>query len=398
VQRWVAIGVFILASFLNYLDRQLLSAAAPIIKQEFGIDNQQYGWLMSAFSITYGASAIFVGWWLDRVGLNKGMMIAVGAWSLVSAGTGFASSFAMLLVCRAALGLAEAGAIPGFGKANATYLRPSELALGTGLNQLGLSVAGMAAPFLIGRYAAEFGWRSIYVGAGAVGLFWIPLWWWTSSRIRPERQQAPATSGQEPSGLLRDRRFWGLVVANVLCMTMYTLWTNWTTVYFVSAHGMTQQEANTQFAWIPPVFATLGGLTGGAIVFALMRRGFRTFEARMTVSWASSVIVLSTAFISWMPSASWATVLICASFFWVTAMSANVYAMPIDFWGAGRAGFGVAALTAAYGLMQAVVSPAIGLAIDRVGFNPVCVTLAILPLAACGVLQWTGGGGCNHEH
>ncbi len=386
--RWIAIGVFILSSFLNYLDRQLLSAAAPLIKQEFSLNNQEFGWLLLAFSITYGVSAMFVGWWLDRVGLDKGIMFAVAGWSLVAVGTGFAATFAILVGCRAALGLAEAGSIPAFGKANATYLRSSELALGTGLNQIGLSVAGMAAPYLVGNYASQYGWRAIYIGAGAIGLFWLPLWWFTSKAI-PGHSDEKNRHTRSTSDLLGDRRFWGLVIANVLSMTMYTLWTNWTTIYLVTARGMSQADANKTLAWIPPVFATLGGLTGGAVAFRLIRQGKPVFGARMTVSWSSSVILLGTAAIPWMPSAGWATVLICASFFWVTAMSANVYAMPIDYFGAEHAGFGVAALTAAYGLMQAVISPAIGAAIDRVGFSPVCIGLSVFPLCACVALHWS---------
>jgi MFS transporter, ACS family, hexuronate transporter len=389
--RWIAIGIFILSSFLNYLDRQLLAAAAPLIKQEFGLNNEQFGYFHLVFSITYSASALFVGWWLDRVGLNRGVMTAVAAWSLVGVATGFASTFAMLLICRAALGLTESGSIPAFGKANAMYLRSSELALGTGLNSLGLSVAGMAAPFLIGKYAADFGWRPIFIGAGAIGLLWLPLWWITSRSIPAmnTQQQTKAQASATTNDLLRDKRFWGLVIGNILSMTLFTLWTNWTTIYFVTAHKMSQAEANTEFAWIPPIFGTLGGLTGGALAFRLIAQGRPVFRSRMIVSWLSGVILLSTAAIPWMATAAWATVLICASFFWVTAMSANVYAMPIDFFGGHRAGFGVAALTAAYGLMQAVVSPAIGSAIDNVGFTPVCVSLSVLPLAACAVLQWS---------
>jgi ACS family hexuronate transporter-like MFS transporter len=389
--RWIAILVFILSSFLNYLDRQLLSAAAPLIKQEFQLNNEQFGWLLLAFSITYGLSAIFVGWWMDRVGLNKGIMVAVAAWSAVGVATGFAGTFTLLLLCRAALGLAEAGSIPGFGKANATYLRSSEFALGTGLNQLGLSVAGMAAPFLVGKYAAEHGWRSIYIGAGLAGFLWIPLWWYVSRKIPPET--TPDRTASFDFGIFKDRRFWGLVAANILSMTMYTLWTNWTTIYFVTARGLTQVEANTRLAWIPPVFATLGGLLGGALAYRMIQKGrIPVFRARMRIGWLSSVILLSTAAIPLMPTAGWATVLICASFFWVTAMSANIYAMPIDFFGAGRAAFGVAALTSAYGLMQAVISPAIGRAIDQVGFSPVCMVLSVFPLLACLTLEWAGRG------
>lgn len=393
--RWLAIGVFILSSFCNYLDRQILSAAAPLIKAEFAMNNQEFANLLSAFALTYALSSMFVGWWLDRIGLDKGIMISVAAWSAVAVVTGFATTAGMLLACRAALGVAEAGSIPAFGKANARYLRSSEFAIGTGLNQLGLSLAGVTAPFLVGSFGNDFGWRNIYIYAGLGGLLWIPLWWFTSRAI-------PGHAGTSNGGaaghaasplairdILRDRRFWGIIAANILSMILYSFWTSWTTLYFVQAHHMPQALANTRYALAPPVFATLGGLTGGAIVFRLMNRGVTVFRARMAVCWMAGIAVLGTAALPLVSSAAAATVLICASFFAVVAMSANVYAMPIDLYGAGRAGFGVATLTAAFGLMQAVTSPLIGRAVDHSGFGPVCVTLSVFPLLACVALWWS---------
>ncbi|BDC48432.1 hypothetical protein F183_A07480 [Bryobacterales bacterium F-183] len=388
--RWLAIGIFILSSFCNYLDRQILSAAAPLIKTEFALNNQEFANLLSAFALTYAFSSMFVGWWLDRIGLDKGIMISVAAWSAVATVTGFASSAAMLLACRAALGVAEAGSIPAFGKANARYLKSSELAIGTGLNQLGLSLAGVTAPFLVGSFGNEVGWRSIYVYAGLGGLLWIPLWWFTSRAIPGQAAVlANAQNSMPIRAILRDRRFLGIVAANILSMILYSFWTSWTTLYFVQTHSMPQELANTRYALVPPIFATLGGLTGGAVVFRLMSRGVPVFRARMTVCWAAGLAVLSTAALPFVHSAAAATVLICASFFAVVAMSANVYAMPIDLYGAGRAGFGVATLTAAFGLMQAVTSPLIGRAVDQSGFGPVCVVLSVFPLLACIALWWS---------
>ena len=389
--RWLAIGIFILSSFCNYLDRQILSAAAPLIKDEFALNNQQFANLLSAFALTYAFSSMFVGWWLDRIGLDKGIMISVAAWSAVAAVTGFATSAAMLLACRAALGVAEAGSIPAFGKANARYLRPSEFAIGTGLNQLGLSLAGVTAPFLVGSFGNSAGWRTIYLYASLAGLLWIPLWWFTSRAIPGSTPQQSAASNAAPiRDILRDRRFLGVVAANILSMILYSFWTSWTTLYFVQAHHMSQAVANTRYALAPPVFATLGGLTGGAIVFRLMsRHAVPVFRARMMVCWGAALAVLSTAALPLVSSATAATVLICGSFFAVVAMSANVYAMPIDLYGAGRAGFGVATLTAAFGLMQAVTSPLIGRAVDQSGFGPVCVVLSVFPLLACVALWWS---------
>jgi hypothetical protein len=61
--------------------------------------------------------------------------------------------------------------------------------------------------------------------------------------------------------------------------------------------------------------------------------------------------------------------------------------LPIDLFGRGRAGFGVAALTCAYGAMQAFVSPAIGGVVDHFGFNAVCVALSFTPLIGVGILR-----------
>ena len=70
-------------------------------------------------------------------------------------------------------------------------------------------------------------------------------------------------------------------------------------------------------------------------------------------------------------------------------MSVNLYALPLDLFGVERAAFGAASLTGAYGLMQTVISPAIGFVVDRQGFAPVCLAVAMLPLLGVGLLYLT---------
>jgi ACS family hexuronate transporter-like MFS transporter len=386
--RWVAVLVFLFSSTLNYLNRQLLAAAAPSLKIEFHLTDRDYGFVLLAFSIVYAVAAPFAGLFIDRVGLNRGMTIAVGAWSLIGMATGLAGGFESLLLCRALLGVAEAAGIPGSGKATGTFLLPHEFALGGAVSQIGLSVGGVAAPLLVGYLAGPFGWRSVFAFCGALGFLWIPIWLYTARAVPKQRE--PGTARPVAiAQMLKDRRFWGLVIANILYMTMYTLWTNWTTLYFVEARGMTQAQANRQFAWIPPIFATAGGLAGGAMAFRLIRAGRSVTSARLLVCTLSALLLLATAAVPLMPGAGWAAAAISFSFFWVTAMSTNVYVMPIDFFGVARAAFGVSALTFAYGLMQAVVSPLIGELIHRYGFGTVCVAFSVLPLASVAVLWGT---------
>ena len=385
----MAIAVVLLSSTLNYLDRQLLAAAAPALKSEFHLSNLQFGELISVFSIVYAVMAPFAGLLIDRVGLNAGVSIAVLTWSLAGAATGFTHSFRELLASRTLLGIAEAAGIPCFGKANGIYLEPGELALGSAFNQVGVSLGLTLAPITVALIAPHYGWRAAFIVCGALGLIWTPIWWITARKI-PARPEKTVRSKEKFGDLLRDRRLWGLVVSTVFMMALYTLWTNWTTLYFVEQWHLTQSEANARFAWIPQVAATIGGFLSGWVAFRWIREGMPVHTARMRVSWICAVAALvSTAAIPFMPNVPLAAVALTSSAFWGICISTNLYAMPIDLFGPARAGFGVAALTFAYGMMQALLSPRIGSMIDRFGFSAVCYTLSALPLVGVAILAAT---------
>jgi ACS family hexuronate transporter-like MFS transporter len=376
-----------LSSSLNYLDRLLAPALAPRLKEEFHLSNADYGLILAAFSIVYAACAPLAGLFIDRVGLNRGISLAVGLWSVATMAIGGTSGLAGLMLAYAALGLAQAGGIPASGKAVAMYLKPQERALGSAFSQMGISLGAMLAPPLGVFLAVRYGWRWAFLVAGAVGLLWIPLW----NRVgRAAPAQVPPTRVEGVPGVLRDRRLWGFVAANVLSMTGYTLWSNWTTVFLVQAHGLNLVES-AWLAWMPPLGANLGGLFGGWLSMRWIRGGQGAAPARMRACRWSALALLVTATVPWMPSAGWATAAICLSYFWTVALSVNLYAMPLDVWGAARAAFATAMLTSAYGAMQAGFSPLAGALIDRWGFQPVCALVALLPLAAFFVLRRTQG-------
>ena len=293
------------------------------------------------------------------------------------------------MACRAWLGAAEAGGIPATGKGFAIYLEPRERAMGTALNQVGITLGMVGAPLFAGWLAAAYGWRAAFAATGAVGFLWIPLWLVAARRVRA-REAGQESDGSRSVGPGRDWRLWALAAANILMMTVYSLWTNWTTVFLVSAHGLTQAQANQRLAWVPPVFASLGGLFGGWLSLAYARRGGSLYQARYKASIVAAILLTSTAAVPLAPGAGLATALISLSFFMAVAMSANIYAMPLDLFGARRAAFAVSVLTASYGLMQAVVSPLFGRLIDRVGFGAVCALAGLLPLASLAVLWLVG--------
>jgi ACS family hexuronate transporter-like MFS transporter len=381
--RWLAVLVFMLTNTLSFLDRQLLVALAPSLRAEFHLNNAQIGILLTVFSIPYALTAPLSGWFIDRVGLNRGITTALSLWSLAGIATGLSRSFSGLLACRAFLGMAESANIPATGKAVGMYLQPRERALGSASGQIGITLGSTTAALLAGWMAPQFGWRAPFFIAGALGFVWLPLWWFVARRV-PAKPVKPDPAQR----LTKDRRLWGLIAGAIFGMAVYNLWTNWTTLFFVETYHLTGSQANLRLAWMPPVFASLGALSGGALSYRFAK-GANYREARLRAIGIAATASLMTAFVPHLPTPALAAAAVCWSFFWAASLSANLYALPIDYFGPERTASGVAALTFAYGLLQAVLSYSAGWTIDRFGFGPLCAIIAIFPLIAWMILRAT---------
>lgn len=384
--RWLAMSVLWLSFTLNFLDRQLLAAVAPALKDELHLSNTDYGKLVSAFYLVYAIAAPAAGLFIDRVGLKAGVSIATTLWSVAGAATGMAQTFRGLLVCRMGLGLGESAGIPTVAKASAMYLDPAELGLAGGFGATSIGLGSVAAPLLVAWLAPIYGWRSVFVFSGLLGLLWVPLWLFTCNRIPPQ-----AAVRAEPLStarlLLRDRRLWTVALAYCLVYTLYMLWANWTTIYLVQARHLTQLDANARFAWYPPAFAILGGFLGGTLTFRWIRRGMGGLAARMRACWFTAPLALIGAAIPFLPSTSMAAVAIGLSFLSFQSMLSNIAVMPLDLFGARPAGFSNSILAFCAAATQVVVAPVIGVVVDHLGFTVLCVAVPVLPLLGLAVLQ-----------
>ncbi|MCU1292050.1 MAG: major facilitator superfamily 1 [Bryobacterales bacterium] len=380
--RWVAVSIFVISSTLNYLDRALIATLAPLVMAEMHFNQIQFGYLISAFSIAYAASSLAAGWFLDRVGVTTGISAAVSWWSAAAVATGLVRGVSGLTICRAALGIGESAGVPAVGKLNGIYLKPEERALGAALNQIGLSVGLAIAPLCIGLAMAR-GWRMPFIVTGLLGFLWIPLWWFVQRRIAPAYEAGPEVvqrgeAQQRWSSLLLDRNLILLVIANVLWMGSYSLWSNWTTLYLMRVHGLTLGQT-ARYTWIPPLVSNLGGFFGGWLSLRWMRRRMDAIAARRKAVWVSAFGSCVSLLLMFSPGVQWTTVLISLSFFFALAGSVNIYALPIDIFGPARAGLTIAALTCAFGLMQTAISPLIGFLSDHRLYSQV-VWIVTLPL------------------
>ena len=380
--RWVAVTIFVFSSVLNYLDRQVLATMVDIwrTRPEFPFTYDDYGVLLSVFSLAYALSALFIGWFIDRVGLNRGAAIAVAVWAMASIGTGMSHSVRELLFWRALLGVAEASGVSAAGKAVGMYLLPKERAVGSAMSQLGLSLGAGLAPRFAVYFAYQYSWHWTFFAVGLLSMAWIPVWLITARLIPPSIESKPIP-GANSFVLLADPKLWALILANAFSMTIYSLWTNWPPTYLIRTHHLTPPQA-ANYTWIVPICGYFGAMLGGFFSWRLIRNGMSPVAARKRACLISCYFLLGTMAIPLLPTPALATAGMSLSFFWICAWSTNHYTLPIDIYGPDRAAFGIGSLIFAYGGMQTIVSRPVAQVVERYGFQPICLLFSLLPLAS----------------
>src|SRR5437763_12271426 len=98
--RWIPAASMLAVSLISYIDRNTLAILAPTILRETGLSAEQYGYIISAFSIAYMLSNPVWGRILDRTGLRRGMTAAVSCWTLASVAHVFAGGLRSFAAAR----------------------------------------------------------------------------------------------------------------------------------------------------------------------------------------------------------------------------------------------------------------------------------------------------------
>ena len=192
--------IMFLISFLNYLDRNVLTGAANVIAKELGFNLDGIGYIASAFLIVYTLCTIPLGIWADRAKRRDVVAISVAFWSLATAATALATGFVTLFLSRMILGVGEAGYFPAGTALMSDYFcreKRSRIMSWWSVAQL----VGILVGFVVGGEVAGLypgSWRLAFIFTGIPGLLLAFLVW----RVRePRRNQAD----EEEMGIYEGR-------------------------------------------------------------------------------------------------------------------------------------------------------------------------------------------------
>src|SRR5690242_14446405 len=134
------------ATVINYLDRQTLSVAAPVLREQFHLSNVEYSRVVFAFLLAYTISNGISGAVIDRLGTRLGYALCMAWWSIAALLHGLARGGISLGAYRFLLGIGEAGNWPAGIKVAAEWFPERERALASGIFNSGSAVGAILAP------------------------------------------------------------------------------------------------------------------------------------------------------------------------------------------------------------------------------------------------------------
>lgn len=382
--RWFVLGTLFLATFLNYLDRQILSNAADPICREFGLDNAQRGELLAKFVFYYAAAHLLVGPLIDRARSLRWVFPGfVLGWSLCNLLVAFAHDYSTLLWLRAALGIFEAGNFPICLLLISRIFPPRERVLANGIFYSGGVIATLIAPKFVIYFATQHHWRWAFLVTGGLGLVWLVPW--LAIFRRPEDRASgwtTATSATTPTesvaGIFRRPAFWGVVFVGMGIIPGLYFMTQWLPSYLTQAWQVPYNQALGDRLVVISLCQDLGMWIGGGVVLALAHRGWSLLGARRLVVVVSYLCMMAMLWLAHAPSINAAIGVLCLYVFGLGAWLACQQAFKQDVT-RGRVATVVGFVGFAETMMSAVLVEHVGRITQRTGaYGAVFVVLAAL--------------------
>ncbi|WP_172838250.1 MFS transporter [Terriglobus roseus] len=385
-RRWLYAGLLLLASVVNYIDRQTLSVLAVTMQHDLHLTDVDYGHVVQAFLLAYMVMYTLSGRLVDRFGARWTQGVFLLVWSVADACTGFARGFFSLATSRFALGAAEPGNYTASLRASGDWFNERERSIAVGIYSMGGTLgAAIAVPIAAGL-ATAFGWRSAFFVTGAIGALLAAVWMLLYRDPAVQRERAASVPWLT---VLRQPHIAALLITRTMTDSVWYFFLFWSVKYMQDTHGLTLKTVGTTL-WILYVAADIGSLLGGFISGKLVPR-FGALRARFVIMLPVAACMFALCTVPHLHSTSAAITVLSGLALCHMAWMTNATVMTLDLFPRSMAttvqGM-IGSASAAGGLLTAA---AIGSSIQTHGYTPVFYGLCILhPLAAL-LLWWRIG-------
>ncbi len=289
--RWTIVALLFFATTINYIDRQVLGILAPLLQDEIGWNEIEYGYIVTAFQAAYALGMLLMGRVMDKFGTKHGYTLALTLWSIAAMAHAWARSVIGFAAARFMLGLGEAGNFPAAIKTVAEWFPKKERALATGIFNGGSNVGAIIAPLTVPWIALTYGWQEAFIITGAIGFIWIIFWYIFYEK--PEKQKRlsktelayiqsdpPDPPVRIPwSSLLKHKEVWAFAIGKFMTDPAWWFYLYWVPKYLHSNFGLTLDKIGPPLIVIYLV-ADVGSIAGGWLSSYFIKRGWSVNKGR----------------------------------------------------------------------------------------------------------------------
>lgn len=279
--RRIGLGLLFAAYMLSVTDRMILSVLFEPIKAEFNLSDTQLGLLGGlTFALFYASLGVPLAKYADRNDRRRLIAACLILFSAMTAMSGLAASFVMLVVFRIFVGVGEAGVNPASQSMVADYYPAHQRSLAMSTLTAGGNV-GMIIGFLAGGFISQiYGWRAAFYFVGLPGILLglaILLFLREPPRGGADAGEKGKASAQSTITDATKTMFSSPVLRQLLAastiagMVTYGI-LQWLPAYFARVHDLPQSKVGLVMALFIGVIGTIGTLTGGRLTDILTRR------------------------------------------------------------------------------------------------------------------------------
>jgi MFS family permease len=287
--RYRVVGLATALAMITYLDRSCIATLAPSITRDLGLTTVQMGYVFTVFQLAYALFEIPTARWADRRGTRSVLSRIVLWWSFLTAATGFALTYPVMLAVRFLFGVGEAGAWPCVARTFSRWVPVRERGRAQGIFFAGAHLVGGLTPALILNWMLPYmSWHWVFVCFGAVGLVWVGVW---HTWFKNDPSEHPAVNEAELQKIIAERppdsvhtegwSYWGgllrsrsMIALSIMyvpnCMIFYFCIT-WLPTYLAKRHGF-DITGVALFAGLPLLVSMPGDLLGGWVTDRLTSR------------------------------------------------------------------------------------------------------------------------------
>ncbi|WP_188188997.1 MFS transporter [Nonomuraea sp. SYSU D8015] len=205
-RRWLILIVLCLSTLVLVIDNMALTVAVPPLAADLGATAQDIQWILESYMLVFAGLLLTAGSLSDRYGRRRIMIIGLVLFGAASLAATFATSPALLIAARVAMGVGGALVMPSTLSILITVFtdeneRRKAMAGWGAVAMLGL----VGGPVLGGALIASFGWESVFwinVPIAALAVTVVALAAFVIWELRTPHPMVPLK-------LFRDRDFAG---------------------------------------------------------------------------------------------------------------------------------------------------------------------------------------------